>query len=73
MFLPGAARAQGKELMKETAEAHAADAVGFDLAWNHVALSAEHCQPKGDDLARIEETRDNLASLEGSVGGGGGI
>jgi metallo-beta-lactamase class B len=28
-----------KELAKQTAEAHAADAVGFDLAWDHVALS----------------------------------
>lgn len=28
-----------KELAKQTADAHAGDAVGFDLAWNHVALS----------------------------------
>ena len=28
-----------KELMKQTANAHAGDAVGFDIAWNHVALS----------------------------------
>jgi len=28
-----------KELTKQTAEAHAGDAVGFDIAWNHVALS----------------------------------
>jgi metallo-beta-lactamase class B len=28
-----------KELMKQTADAHAGDAVAFDIAWNHVALS----------------------------------
>jgi metallo-beta-lactamase class B len=28
-----------KELAKQTADAHAGDAVGFDLAWDHVALS----------------------------------
>ena len=28
-----------RELAKQTADAHAGDAVGFDLAWNHVALS----------------------------------
>src|SRR5712691_9705470 len=28
-----------KELTKETADAHAGDTVGFDIAWNHVALS----------------------------------
>jgi len=28
-----------KELAKQTAEARTGDAVGFDLAWNHVALS----------------------------------
>jgi catechol 2,3-dioxygenase-like lactoylglutathione lyase family enzyme len=28
-----------KELAKQRAEAHVADAVGFDIAWNHVALS----------------------------------
>jgi len=28
-----------RESAKQTADAHAGDAVGFDLAWNHVALS----------------------------------
>ena len=28
-----------KELAKQTADAHAGNAVGFDIAWNHVALS----------------------------------
>jgi metallo-beta-lactamase class B len=28
-----------RELTKQTAGAHAGDAVGFDIAWNHVALS----------------------------------
>ena len=28
-----------KELAKQTADAHAGNAVGFDVAWNHVALS----------------------------------
>ena len=28
-----------KELAKQTADAHAGDAVGFDIAWDHVALS----------------------------------
>jgi metallo-beta-lactamase class B len=28
-----------KELAKQTADAHAADAVGFEVAWDHVALS----------------------------------
>jgi metallo-beta-lactamase class B len=28
-----------KELTKETADAHAGDAVGFEIAWDHVALS----------------------------------
>jgi metallo-beta-lactamase class B len=28
-----------KELIKETADAHLGDGVGFDIAWNHVALS----------------------------------
>lgn len=28
-----------KELTRQTGDAHAGDAVGFDIAWNHVALS----------------------------------
>ena len=28
-----------KELAKQTADAHAGDAVGFEVAWDHVALS----------------------------------
>jgi len=35
--VPGAAYAQGNT--KETPDAHVGDAVGFDIAWNHVALS----------------------------------
>jgi len=40
VLLPIGARAQGNpELTKQTAEARTGDAVGFDIAWNHVALS----------------------------------
>jgi len=38
-LLPVSARAQANAELKQTASARAGDAVGFDLAWNHVALS----------------------------------
>jgi methylmalonyl-CoA/ethylmalonyl-CoA epimerase len=39
VLLPVSARAQANAELKQAAGARAGDAVGFDLAWNHVALS----------------------------------
>jgi metallo-beta-lactamase class B len=41
-----------KELTKQTVDAHASDAVGFDIAWDHVALSVPNI---GESIAWYEK------------------
>ena len=52
-----------KELTKETADAHAGDAVGFDIAWNHVALSVPNI---AESIAWYEK----MLGFKGVVRGG---
>jgi metallo-beta-lactamase class B len=53
-----------KELMKQRAEARIGDAVGFDLAWNHVALSVPNI---AESIAWYEK----MLGFKGTVRGGG--
>jgi metallo-beta-lactamase class B len=52
-----------KELTKETADAHLGDRVGFDLAWNHVALSVPNI---AESIAWYEK----MLGFKGTVRGG---
>jgi len=52
-----------KELTKETADAHAGDTVGFDIAWNHVALSVPNI---AESIAWYEK----MLGFKGVVRGG---
>ena len=60
-----AEREQGfeKEVTKETADAHAGDTVGFDIAWNHVALSVPNI---AESIAWYEK----MLGFKGVVRGG---
>jgi metallo-beta-lactamase class B len=53
-----------KELMKETTDAHLGDGVGFDIAWNHVALSVPNI---AESIAWYEK----MLGFKGVVRGGG--
>src|SRR5262245_35428082 len=59
--LPNTARAQGNT--KETADQHGGDSVGFDLAWNHVALSVPNI---AESIAWYEK----MLGFKGTVRGG---
>ena len=59
--LPSAARAQ--ESQKQTTDARAGDAVGFDIAWNHVALSVPNI---AESIAWYEK----MLGFKGVVRGG---
>jgi len=52
-----------KELTKQTAEARTGDAVGFDVAWNHVALSVPNI---AESIAWYEK----MLGFKGTVRGG---
>ena len=52
-----------KELAKQTTEAHAGDVVGFDIAWNHVALSVPNI---AESIAWYEK----MLGFKGTVRGG---
>ncbi len=52
-----------KELAKETADAHLGDGVGFDIAWNHVALSVPNI---AESIAWYEK----MLGFKGVVRGG---
>src|SRR5262249_30520872 len=52
-----------KELVKQTKEAHADDVVGFDVAWNHVALSVPNIT---ESIAWYEK----MLGFKGTVRGG---
>ncbi len=52
-----------RELTKQTAEAHAGDVVGFDIAWNHVALSVPNI---AESIAWYEK----MLGFKGTVRGG---
>jgi catechol 2,3-dioxygenase-like lactoylglutathione lyase family enzyme len=56
-------RAFEKELAKQTSEAHAGDVVGFDIAWNHVALSVPNI---AESIAWYEK----MLGFKGTVRGG---
>jgi len=58
VLLPVAARAQASP------EARAADAVGFDIEWNHVALSVP-------DIAESIAWYEEMLGFKGTVRGGG--
>lgn len=59
--LPSAARAQ--ENQKQTADTRGGDAVGFDIAWNHVALSVPNI---AESIAWYEK----MLGFKGVVRGG---
>jgi metallo-beta-lactamase class B len=52
-----------KELAKQTADSHAGNAVGFDIAWNHVALSVPNI---AESIAWYEK----MLGFKGVVRGG---
>jgi len=52
-----------KELAKQTTEAHAGDAVGFEVAWNHVALSVPN-------IAETIAWYEKMLGFKGTVRGG---
>jgi len=56
-------RAFEKELAKQRAEAHVSDAPGFDIAWNHVALSVPNI---AESIAWYEK----MLGFKGTVRGG---
>ena len=64
LLFPVAAGAQAKELTKQTAEARTGDAVGFEIEWNHVALSVPNI---AESIAWYEK----MLGFKGTVRGGG--
>ena len=52
-----------KELAKQTTDAHAGDVLGFDIAWNHVALSVPNIE---ESIAWYER----MLGFKGTVRGG---
>ena len=65
LLLPVAARAQAnpEALTKQTADARTGDAVGFDIAWDHVALSVPN-------IAETIAWYEKMLGFKGTVRGG---